>query len=132
MNERYVLTPATAGAALPFGQKIDLMLNGKLAGTARWHAPESADGIVQVCDIRIAPEFQRQGHGSLLLRRLYAEATAVFIAAGVKPRRVWILIEQKRHVIARAFLSRNGFQHVSTMRDAFKKQDGMIYQRSFD
>lgn len=132
MRQRYRLRPPLTGATLPFGQQIELILNGQLVGTARWHAPDTADGVFQISDIHIAPEHQRQGHGSALLKKCYAEAAEVFVALNIKPRRVWILIEQKRHVIARAFLTRHGYQHVATLPAAFRGQDGMVYQRSFD
>ncbi|HEX8322920.1 MAG TPA: GNAT family N-acetyltransferase [Tepidisphaeraceae bacterium] len=132
MKQRYVLRPPIQDAVLPFGQQVDLQLNGEVVASARWHAPESTDGVFQIADIRVVPAHQRQGHGSALLKKCYAEAAELYAALNIKPRRVWILIEQKKHVIARAFLSRHGFQHVSTMSAAFRGQDGMIYQRSFD
>ena len=131
MKQKFVHRPPLA-PALPFGQQIELVLNGEVVGVARWHAPEGVDGILQIADLHIEGAHQRQGHGSALLNKVYAEAKALFATLNVKPRRAWLIIEQKRHVIARAFLSRHGFQHVATMTALYRGQDGMIYQRSFD
>ena len=132
MKQRYRLSPPLKDAALPFGQHIELILNDQIVGTARWHAAEGTDGLFQIAEINIVPEHQRQGHGSALLKKCYAEAYELFKALQIKPRRVWLLLEQKRHVNARAFLSKHGFQHVSTMTALYRGQDGMLYQRSFD
>lgn len=132
MKRQFVLKPAIKDAALPFSQHIELVLNGQTVGTARWHAPEGTDGIIQITDLAIHPDHQRHGHGSTLLKKCYAEAYELFAAHGIKPRRVWMILEQKRQVIARAFLSKHGYQHVSTMTALYKGQDGMLYQRSFD
>lgn len=131
MKQKFVLRPPL-GSALPFGQQIELVVNGEVVGVARWHAPDGKDGIIQIADFHIADGHQRQGHGSALLNKVYAEAKALFASLDIKPRRVWMIVEQKRHVIARAFLSRHGYQHVSTMTALYRGQDGMIYQRSFD
>ncbi|MGC4032139.1 MAG: hypothetical protein QM754_10485 [Tepidisphaeraceae bacterium] len=88
--------------------------------------------MIQIADIHIADGHRRQGNGSTLLKKVYAEAAEFFTALNIKPRRCWILIEQKRHVVARAFLSRHGYQHVSTLSAVFRGQDGMLYQKSFD
>ena len=132
MKQRFLLRPPVKGASLPFGQQIELILNGEVVGTARWHAADADDGIFQIADLAIAPQHQRQGHGSALLKKCYAEAYELFAALNIKPRRAWLLVEQKRHVNARAFLSKHGFQHVSTMTALMRGQDGMLYQRSFD
>ncbi len=128
-----VVPAITNQAILPFVQELILTdPSGKSIGYARWHAPEGTDGIVQVLDIAIVPEHQRQGHGSVLMRRIYAEAKALFTTAGLKPRRIWLAVEQKRCVNARAFLSRHGFHHVSSIKNALLQQDVLIYLRSFD
>lgn len=131
MKQKFVLRPPLA-PALPFGQQIELQLNGEIVGVARWHAQDGNDGIIQVAELNIVPGHQRQGHGSALLNKIYVEAKALFATLNIPPRRVWMIVEQKRHVTARAFLSRHGFQHVSTMTALYRGQDGMLYQKSFD
>ena len=131
MKQKFRLRPPV-GATLPFGQQVELILNGELVAVARWHAPDTADGIIQIADIHVVEGHQRQGHGSALLHKVYAEAKVLFATVNIKPRRAWIVVEQKRHVTARAFLSRHGFQHVATLTALHRGQDGMIYQRSFD
>ena len=138
MNQQFRLTPfgpsagPTAIGGLPFGQRIDLLLDGQLGGTVQWFAPRSAGGIVQILDLLVDTPRRRQGFGTALLRKAYAEATTVFTAAGVKPRRVWVCLEQKRDVVARAFFTKHGYQHVSTLAAMLTNEDGMVYQRTFD
>lgn len=128
-----VIPSITSEVILPFVQELVLTdAFGKSLGYARWHAPEGTDGIVQVLDIAIHPQHQRQGHGSVLMRRIYAEAKSLFSQLGLPPRRIWLAVEQKRCVNARAFLSRHGFHHVSSIKNALLKQDVLIYLKSFD
>lgn len=128
---RIKCSPPAAGP-LPFEQEMLLYQDSKPIAHARWHATDSSDGIFQILDFAVAPAHQRQGHGGTLLRAIYDQADVLFKSIGQRPRRVWISIEQKRHVIARAFLSRHGFHHVSTIKNLYVEQDAMIYQRSFD
>jgi GNAT superfamily N-acetyltransferase len=133
LSQISVIPAVNASAILPFVQELILTdASGKSIGYARWHAPEGTDGIVQVLDIAIVPAYQRQGHGSVLIRRIYAEANALFTTVGLKPRRIWLAVEQKRCINARAFLSRHGFHHVSSIKNALLRQDVLIYLRSFD
>ena len=131
-TQRYRIESPAAGAKPPFTQQITLELNGKTIGRARWFAPDSSDGVMQILDLSIDPLHQRQGHGSALLKQVYDQALAFFRAADLKPRRVWVTIEQKRQVIGRAFFSRHGYHHVATIDNVYIKQSGLIYQRSFD
>lgn len=131
MKQQFRLTPATASTA-PFHQRIDLLLDGRLAGTVQWLTPRNDEGIVQITDLTVDEGRRRQGFGTALLKKTYAEANALFTAAGIKPRRAWLCLEQKRHVVARAFFTKHGYQHVSTLAALYRDQDGMVYQRTFD
>ncbi|MEM6561601.1 MAG: hypothetical protein AAF656_08365, partial [Planctomycetota bacterium] len=51
---------------------------------------------------------------------------------GRRLRRVWLQIRQKAHVNARALISGRGYQHVSTVKDLFLDEDGLVYVRTFD
>ncbi len=121
-----------ASGALPFTQQVLLYQDGHPIAQARWHATDSSDGIIQILDFVVEPAHQRQGHGSTLLRAVYDQAGLLYTSLGQRPRRAWITVEQKRHVTARAFLSRHGFHHVSTIKNLYVDQDAMIYQRAFD
>ncbi|HEX8339318.1 MAG TPA: GNAT family N-acetyltransferase [Tepidisphaeraceae bacterium] len=128
-----VITPhIDGGAALPFVQQMQYKIDGKTIALARWHAPASDDGVVQLIDLYVEPAHQRQGHGSMMLRTVYKQSIALFHAVGVKPRRLWACVEQKRQVNARAFFSRHGFHHISTASNLYKRQDAMFYTRAFD
>jgi GNAT superfamily N-acetyltransferase len=124
--------PIPSIVALPFIQEVRLMRDGKAIVTARWHAPESSDGIVQLLDLHVDPDYQRQGNGSAMLREVYRQAGLLFKELEVKPRRIWASVEQKRQVIARAFISRHGFHHVTATKNLHRKQEALIYVRSFD
>jgi ribosomal protein S18 acetylase RimI-like enzyme len=130
---QYELTPAIPRVvALPFIQELKLVKDGRLIAMARWHAPEGSDGIVQLLDLHVDPDHQRQGHGSALLREVYKQATMLFNRLEIKPRRIWASVEQKRQVNARAFFSRHGFHHVTATKNLHRKQEALIYVRSFD
>ena len=126
------LLPADSTGVLPITQRLTLTLDGKVIAHARWFAPASDDGVFQLLELFVDPLHQRQGHGSRLLRQTYEHATGTLKSLGIKPRRIWVAVEQKRHVIARAFFSKHGFQHVATMQKLYIDQDAMIYSRSFD
>ena len=53
-------------------------------------------------------------------------------ARGVPTRRLWVSVEQKTQVNARAFLTRHGFHHVATIHELLAKQDALVYLRSLD
>lgn len=121
-----------ATGVLPMTQRLTLSLDGNIIASSRWHAGASDDGVFQITDLFVDPLHQRQGHGSRLLRQTYDHATGRLKSLGIQPRRVWVCLEQKRHVIARAFFSKHGFQHVATMQKLYIGQDAMMYSRSFD
>lgn len=117
---------------LPFIQKLTLVRNRHTIGRLIWYAPDTNDGVMQILDIRVEPAYQRQNHGSALLRAAYEQAFALFKKLGIRPRRVWVAVEQKAHVQARAFLSRHGFHHVSSVKNVFQDQESLIYLKAFD
>ncbi len=124
--------PVPSKPALPFVQTLVLTDGRRTLGSATWVAPDTDDGVVQILDIRIDPLHQRQGHGTILLRAVYEQAHKLFKAVDVKPRRAWLAVEQKNHVNARAFLSRHGYHHVSSIKNVYRKQESLIYLRAFD
>ena len=115
-----------------FVQRIDLRERGKVIATARWHAAVGADGVAQVLDLNVNPEQRRRGNGSTILNAVIRQAVECGKARAVPTRRIWIVVEQKTQIIARAFLTRNGFHHVSTVKELLSHQDGLMYMRSLD
>jgi hypothetical protein len=53
-------------------------------------------------------------------------------AQKLRLRRLWVSVEQKTQVIARAFLTQHGFHHTATMKELLADQDALIYVRTFD
>ena len=99
-------------------------------GRATWVITDAGEGLVQVLSITIAPPDQRRGHGRQLLQALYGAARAEL---GTQPlRRAWIGVGNKVHVVARAFLTGEGFHHVGSNSGIYRDQDLLIYVKSFD
>ena len=103
---------------------------GPPLGTAAWLVTDAAEGLIQIVSIAIVPEHQRRGHGKHLLRGLYDAARAQL--AGLPLRRAWIGTGNKAHVIARAFLTGEGYHHVGSNAGIYRDQDLLIYVKSFD
>lgn len=117
---------------LPFAQEIELLAGEKVIARTLWFAPNSEDGVAQVLDLQVFPAYQRQGHGSLLIKAIYEQVKDFFSRTTIPPRRLWLSVEQKKHIHARAFLSRHGFHHVSSIENLHRKQDALIYLKAFD
>lgn len=134
INRIHVSNPIPRGrkTLLPFVQTLSIVKNRRMIGRLTWFAPDTDDGVIQILDIRIEPDYQRQNHGSALLRGAYEQAFSLFKKLGIRPRRIWIAVEQKKHVQARAFLSRHGFHHVSSVKNVFRDQESLIYLKAFD
>jgi GNAT superfamily N-acetyltransferase len=99
-------------------------------GTCVWYAQSDLEGVMRILRITIADEHRRKGMGSLLFKHSVAQARELFKTRGGKLRRVIIDMEQKTQVIGRAFLTRHGFHHVSTISHVLHRQDIMVYQLS--
>lgn len=126
--------PAKVAADMPFVQTIQLCsAGGAVLATAVWICPAGApDGVVQLLHLYVDPAHRRQGLGQRLLDVCIQQARAYHRLRGVSFRRLWALVEQKSQVIARAFLTQHGFHHTATVQNLHKKQDGLIYTRTFD
>ncbi len=127
-----IVNAIPAAPALPFIQELQLRSGTTQLGVAKWLATPNDDGIVQVLHIQVDPIHQRKGYGTILMRAIYNEAATLFARLEIKPRRIWLTVQQKQQVTARAFLTRNGFHHVSTIANLHRKQDCLIYLRAFD
>jgi GNAT superfamily N-acetyltransferase len=122
-------TAPTAG----FCQTIRMTEGDQAVGTAVWHAATDAnDGVVQILDFNIAEPHRRQGYGKRLMAAVATETLAYHRGRKVAPRRLWVLLRQKRHVIARAFFASQGFTHIATVKDLLTGEDGLVYIRTFD
>jgi ribosomal protein S18 acetylase RimI-like enzyme len=125
--------PITAAGSQGFVQSIRLIHGKTLIGQARWHvAGDGRDGVVQILELEIAPEHRRTGHGRRLWEATMDQVRRYFKARQVRPRRVWINLEQKQQVVGRAFLTQFGFHHVATIPNLLKDQDAMVYALSLD
>jgi ribosomal protein S18 acetylase RimI-like enzyme len=117
----------------PFVQHLRLGPEDAPLATAHWHAPANlSEGVAQLLDLAVSPTHRRQGHAGRLIREVIVQASAYYRSRRVKLRRLWLAVEQKHQVIARAFLTSHGFHHIATVKDVLKDEDLMIYSKSFD
>jgi GNAT superfamily N-acetyltransferase len=127
-----IYDPPTAPIA-GFCQTIRMTEGDQIVGTAIWHAAtDTHDGVVQILDFSIVKPHCRQGYGKRLMAAVVTETLAYHRARKVAPRRLWVLLRQKRHIIARAFFASQGFTHIGTVKDLLTGEDGLIYIRTFD
>lgn len=123
--------PRKPAADEPFLQRVTLVRGGVTLGRATWLDP-ARDGVVQIVELTVSAAHRRKGHGTALLNETVAQAGAICRLRGRQLRRIWVAVEQKSQVIARAFLTQRGFHHVATLEEILQKQDLLIYLRSFD
>lgn len=117
----------------PFVQRLQLGPNDAPIATAHWHAPANlSEGVAQLLDLTVSPAHRRQGHAGRLIREVTSQASAYYRSRKSKLRRLWLAVEQKHQVIARALLTSHGFHHIATVKDVLKDEDLMIYSKSFD
>ena len=123
----------TAATAETFLQTIRLNAGEELIAHARWLAnTDPAHGVIQILEFTVAPAHRRKGHGHFVMEALTTQATEYFALRKSRLRRVWTALEQKRQVIARSFLMQFGFNHVGTISQLLKREDTLIYMRTFD
>jgi ribosomal protein S18 acetylase RimI-like enzyme len=119
-------------AEQPYVQTIELREADRTIATARWHTAGGAEGVAQLLDLIVVPEHRRKGHGSTLITAFKEQAAAYGQATGVVTRRLWVSVEQKTQVNARAFLTRHGFHHVATIHELLAHQDALVYLLALD
>jgi GNAT superfamily N-acetyltransferase len=83
-------------------------------------------------DLTVFPPHQRVGNGKRLLDAVIAQGRELQRRRKTKLRRVWIGVEQKSQVIARAFLTSRGFHHITTVDELYRGQELMVYVKSMD
>lgn len=120
------------GVSLPLIQTIELSDHGTVIGRAIWMDDGSPDGHVRLLDVFVDPKHRRRGHGVALIRTAIAEAKRLGQTLGRPPRRVSASVDQKRHIHARAMLTKLGFHHVGTLEHVLKDQDILIYLLGLD
>src|SRR2546422_456048 len=116
---QFAYDPPASGPAAGMLQTIRMTEAGRPAGVARWHAAaddSGDDGVVQLVDFSVAPEFRRRGYGRQLLAAVVDQARAYHRARGTTLRRMWVVLRHRRHVVARAFFLSQGFTHVATLK----------------
>ncbi len=99
-------------------------------GRATWVVTDAGEGLVQLLSITVEPADQRRGFGRRLIQGVYDQARAQLAPAPL--RRVWVSTGNKVHVIARAFLTGEGYHHVGSNGGIYRGQDLLIYVKSFD
>ena len=115
-----------------FLQRIELRAGRVTLGHAAWHLVDIDEGVVQIVDLTVDPTLHRRGHAGALLNEAIAQARALCMLKRFPLRRCWVALEQKSHVRARAFLTKHGFHHTSSVPDLLRDQDLLVYVRSFD
>jgi ribosomal protein S18 acetylase RimI-like enzyme len=116
-----------------FVQTIRLTVAGKPVGHARWHITgDGHDGVVQILELTVGINHRRQHHGKTLYDAMLQQVGKFFKAHKIRPRRIWINVEQKDQVVGRAFLAGCGFHHVATIPTLLSGQDAMVFLLSLD
>ncbi len=116
----------------PFVQRVELHENDRVIATAQWHAPAGNDGVVQLLDLSVEPSHRRQGLAGLILTAATKQIVALGKLRKTPVRRIWINVEQKTQIQARAFLTKHSYHHVATVKELLKQQDALVYMRSLD
>ena len=112
------------------GSTVRLMDGDRPIGRATWVVTDAAEGLIQILSLEIEPAHQRRGHGRRLIQGLYAQARVELSSRPL--RRAWIATGNKAHVVARAFLTGEGYHHVGSNGGVYRDQDLLIYVKSFD
>jgi GNAT superfamily N-acetyltransferase len=125
--------PVRSATADTFLQTLRYAEGDQLIAHARWlAATDLSHGVAQILDFTVSPTHRRKGHGHFVMEALTTQAADYFQHRKSRLRRVWIPVEQKHQVIARSFLMQFGFNHVGTISQLLKREDLLIYMRTFD
>jgi GNAT superfamily N-acetyltransferase len=125
--------PGNAG----FVQTISLLDGKKVIGIARWHCAAVDDGggdsgVVQVLELNVTPPHRRRGGGRRLMDAVIEQANEFFRRRGSRLKKIWVAVEQKGQVNARAFLTARGFHHIGGAVGLFRREELMVYVKSVD
>jgi ribosomal protein S18 acetylase RimI-like enzyme len=122
----------TTKTADVFVQTIQLLDGDRQLGRAIWTGTHPQDGVVQIVELWIDPAVRRRGHGRQLFRELISQARQFHQPHKQILRRLWVGVAHKSQVVGRAFLTSEGFHHISTTGGVFQDQDQLIYVKSLD
>ena len=95
-----------------------------------WQPIPSVPGAYQLLWAEVAEPHRRRGNGSLVISEAVRQAQLHAGAHRVPLRRMMLLIPQQ-NVIARAWLARNGFLHVNTLKDVGAEGEVLVMIRTF-
>ncbi len=109
---------------------VRLLDDDRPIGHAAWAVTDPVEGLIQLLRLEVDPAHARRGFGRHLLHGLYDHARGQLAPAPL--RRVWIAVGNKAHVVARAFLTGEGFHHVGSNAGLYRDQDLLLYVKSFD
>ena len=129
-NSTPPLPPAVAGVET-FGQTIRLIDGDTLLATARWIAPTSSVGSVQLLELHVDTKVRRAGHGRRVIQHLLDQAVKFHTARKTPLRRIWVGVGHKSQVIGRAFLTGEGFHHVGSAGGLFGDEDMLVYVKAY-
>jgi GNAT superfamily N-acetyltransferase len=122
-----------APVAGTFVQTLFLQDGERVLGRAVWSAADPSQGVIQILELWIDPPIRRGGHGRRLLRGVIEQARAYHKLGKQKNvRRLWVGIGHKSRVVGRAFLTGEGFHHISTTGGLLQDEDQLIYVKSLD
>src|SRR5688572_14710347 len=94
--------PVSTAAPNGFVQTIRLTVAGKPVGQSRWHVSgDGHDGIVQILELTVGINHRRQHHGQALYDAMLKQVAKFFKAHKIRPRRIWMNLEQKDQVVGR-------------------------------
>src|SRR6188474_2041952 len=97
--------PVERKSAELFLQTIRLAQGDQELGRACWIAgQEVQEGVVQIIELTVTPGNWRKGHGQRLMEALTEQCRKYFKLRKSRLRRIWVAVDQKRHVIGRSFL----------------------------
>ncbi len=133
--EDLIFEPPLPAKLIPdgFTQTIRATANEKTIGSARWYArPGQSDGVVQLLDLSVTIEKSRQGLGGRLFNEVIAQSGKYYKLRKSRLRRIWVMVDQKTQMNARAFMNDHGFHHVASVPNLLSNQDALIYSLAVD
>jgi GNAT superfamily N-acetyltransferase len=115
-----------------FTQTIRSMDGDRTLTHITWTAPAVSEGAVQILELWTDPTVRRAGHARRLMRQLVEQARALHQQRKQPLRRFWIGVGHKTHIVARSFLTSEGFHHIGSTSGLLLDQDLLIYVKSLD
>ncbi len=119
-----------SGSNAGLTRTLDLLIDGKPAATATW--VWIGPGAAQLLSIEVVAPLRRRGHGSTLFKQILDHARQEGQTRNQPLRRFIALAGQKSHLHARAWFTRMGFHHVSTVLNVLLDEEVMVYALGLD